>query len=500
MAAVAAAGGLIYCASMLEPWWWAAWLAPVPLLVVAFSSSARAARWMGMGAGLIGAAATAPYYSIVTGIGGAALIAALQAMAWGFVVGRTRDAVARTRHWAVVLIYPALWAAIDTLVTALSPHGSDGSMAYSQVRALPVLQIASWAGTPGVVFAVSLFASTLAVAWHFGRKIESPLLAYGLPGAALALALGLGAARIGAARLVAAPAAVPSITVGLAAIDRGPAMESPEPRGAEADAMWAQYGRAVASLAARGAQLVALPEKIAVVEPAAVGRLQRALGSLARRTETYLLAGVDVLTAPAPVAAGRRRQNAAWLFAPSGELLADYSKQHPVPGLEAAYQPGHTDVLRPVAGRQVGVVICKDLDYPELSRRYARAGASVVLQPAWDFDRDGWSRVGMAAMRAVESGFTVVHATRNGELAVIDRYGHVLGAAASASAPVVTLLVVGAPLGPGRPTPYARIGDVFGWCCVAASALAALAMLTTRQPRARAAASGATAAPDAGRG
>jgi apolipoprotein N-acyltransferase len=56
---------------------------------------------------------------------------------------------------------------------------------------------------------------------------------------------------------------------------------------------------------------------------------------------------------------------------------------------------------------------------------------------------------------------------------VTDRYGRLIGAEASASAPVATLLAA-APLGPGRPTPYARLGDWFGWFCVAACAAAAL--------------------------
>jgi apolipoprotein N-acyltransferase len=161
---------------------------------------------------------------------------------------------------------------------------------------------------------------------------------------------------------------------------------------------------------------VVLPEKLAVVEPAATGPLRRTLGEIAKRSSIYLVAGVDVLEQHER-GRGGPRENRAWLFSPTGELLADYSKQHPVPGLEASYLPGHTDVLRALAGRRFGVVICKDLDFPDLSRRYARAGASVVLQPAWDFDRDGWSRVGLATLRGVEGGFTVVHASRNGVLA-----------------------------------------------------------------------------------
>jgi apolipoprotein N-acyltransferase len=468
-AAAVTAGVLLYCAAMLEPWWWAAWLAPIPLLVAAFHASARGARWLAMAAGLIGALATAPYYAIATGFWGSTLIVLLRALAWGFVVGRTRDAVVRSGRWPVVFLYPALWAGLDTVITALSPHGSDGTMVFSQSRALPVMQLAAWTGAAGVVFIFSLFAAVAAVAIHRGRRrIDRPWLAYGLPAALILLAIGGGAARLATRPGPAGPA----LTVGLAAIDRGPAMESPEPEGRAADAMWDAYGQAVAGLAARGAQLVALPEKIAIVEPAAAGALQRRLGAMARTTGVYLIAGVDVWDRRAGGEARHgRRENRAWLFSPRGELLADYAKQHPVPGLEAAYTPGHTDLLLPLAGHRGGVVICKDLDFPDLSRRYARAGASIVLQPAWDFDQDGWWRVDIAALRSVESGFTVVHATRNGVMAVTDRYGRRVAGVASSSAPVATLLTA-APLGPGRATPYARFGDWFGWLCVVGCAAA----------------------------
>lgn len=479
--AAAASGGLLYGAAMLEPWWWAAWLAPIPLLVAAFHASGREARWLAMTAGLIGAAATAPYYAIVTGVAGAAVISALLVLAWDFVVRTTRDAVVRWPRWPVVFLYPALWAALDTLIAAISPHGSAGTMVFSQVRALPVLQIAALIGAPGVVFLFSLFASAVAIAIFLGGRISQPGMAYGLASAAILLALAFGAVRLSA------PPDELAVPVGLAAIDQGPAMETPEPQAAAADAIWTEYGRAVASLAARGAKLVALPEKIARLQTGEAPGLRARLAAMARQSSVYLLAGVDVpagegfgsprqpgqtlrdgsQTGPAH-AGGREgeRENRAWFFSPRGELLADYSKQHPVPGLEAAYRPGKTDMLRTLAGSRFGIVICKDLDYSGLPRRYARAGAAVLLQPAWDFDRDGWQRVGLAALRSVEDGVTVVHSTRNGVLAVTDRYGRVTGAAASSSAPVVTLLAP-APLGPGLATPYARHGDWFGWLCVA---------------------------------
>lgn len=85
--------------------------------------------------------------------------------------------------------------------------------------------------------------------------------------------------------------------------------------------------------------------------------------------------------------------------------------------------------------------------------------------------RDRWLRARAAALWGLENGFTVVHSSRDGVLSVSDRYGRFGGAIPSDSAPVATLLVA-APLAPGAPTPYALLGDWFGWLCVAACAMA----------------------------
>jgi apolipoprotein N-acyltransferase len=59
-----------------------------------------------------------------------------------------------------------------------------------------------------------------------------------------------------------------------------------------------------------------------------------------------------------------------------------------------------------------GMEICKDMDFPLLSRQYANEGAGLMLVPAWDFVTDGWLHGRMAILRGVESGFSVARAPR----------------------------------------------------------------------------------------
>jgi len=43
LGAMLVSGGLLFMSYGLQPWWPAAWLAPIPLLIVAFAAPARTA-------------------------------------------------------------------------------------------------------------------------------------------------------------------------------------------------------------------------------------------------------------------------------------------------------------------------------------------------------------------------------------------------------------------------------------------------------------------------
>ena len=127
------------------------------------------------------------------------------------------------------------------------------------------------------------------------------------------------------------------------------------------------------------------------------------------------------------------------MFAQSGELIADYAKQHLVPGFEARFKPGDEDVVRSIEGTRFGVAICKDMDFAQLGRTYSRLGVDAMLVPAYDFDRDASLHASMAVLRGVEGGFSVVRSARHGFLTVSDRYGRIVDHKASADATTLGL-------------------------------------------------------------
>jgi apolipoprotein N-acyltransferase len=450
IAAALVSGGLLHFTVNLTPWWPLAWIAPVPLLLASFHASSRGeTRLLCAVALLLGLSSNFGYYTILAGPLGAVVIVLLQVIQWSLIVSYTRSIVRRSSHWVTVFAYPLVWAAVDTLISTWSPHGTFGSLAYTQMDALPVVQIAALAGAPAVVFVISLFASCVALALYRSNPRLNRTFAYGVPALVLVAVIAGGAWRI-------TGHSPPSRTmpIGMAAVDEFLRPGTPPEKAA---AVWQAYDAAVARLAAEGARVVVLPEKIDVKEGDAAGR-SAAFAELARRTGVYMVVGIGVTT-------DTGWMNRAWLFGPTGELLAEYDKQHLVPGLEREMTAGNADAVHEIDGYRFGIAICKDMHFAALGRSYGRKGVSVMLEPAYDFVRDAWMSARIAAMRGIESGYAVVHAGRESVLSASDRYGRFVVETRSGRLPGVAAMAQ-VPLVSGAPTPYARFDDWFGWSCV----------------------------------
>ena len=444
----------------LQPLWWLAWLAPAPLLVAALRSPARAAWGLAFLAGLVAASGSFHFMTKAMPLPLAVWVTVLQALLWVLVVGLARRVMLRFASAWSVLAYPVLWCAVDTLLAHPHPDGNWGSLAYSQAGFLPAVQVVSLFGTAGLVFVLSLVPAAIALAVVRGwRAVRVP----GLCALALAAAtFGFGYARM---PVLVKPG---GDTVGLAVIDDfiGPRV----PR-AQVERIWAQYERHVEALAAQGARIVLLPEKIAVLSPADAAQVEHRMAALAARTKVWLALGIGIDD-------GREKQNLAWLLAPDGRRDASYQKHHMAPP-EREFAPGSGYDLRDIGGARYGLAICKDMHFAAMGRAYGTRQAGVMLVPAWDFGIDAWYAARLSALRGVESGFAMVRAAREGLLTVSDAHGRILAEAPSAGLPGTTLLAT-VPATAPLPTLYSRIGDLFGWLCTGAALLMLLSLARLR--------------------
>jgi apolipoprotein N-acyltransferase len=388
-------------------------------------------------------------YRVETGSLTAALvIAAAYAFAWSSTMRLTATVAERWSAIPAALVLPAAWAAIDTLLIHLSPHGSMGSLAYSQADMLPALQLASLGGVPAVTFLILLPGSTagLALAQGFGWPVVRRL-----PQAAgLALVVTTAALLFGNARLGTEPSPLGPEVAMIAADVTAPARRD-----------WSQFLATYGSVLDRAAQpgrAVLLPEAILHLDSAELAQSEAALRSLARTRQATIIAGVIVDHDGVST-------NRAMVALPDG-IGATYVKQHLVPGIESGLTPGNRDlvVASPVVG--TGISICKDMHFPTLGRHYATNGAGLMLVLANDFDVDDRLMMTVAAVRGIEGGYAVARAARNGMSAMSDPYGRIL--AERRSGQTAGTLLARAPTALAAPPFYARFGDFFGWACVIA--------------------------------
>jgi apolipoprotein N-acyltransferase len=444
LVATIVSGVLFSIAMSLHPWWPIAWIAATPLLAASFWASPRETVMLAVIAGLIGSLSTVLYNLQVAGPLVALMVPLWRVLALVIAVSLARYAVVQWGHWLSVFVFPALTAGFDMLESSFSAHGSMGSLAYSQMNAIPVIQIASLSGTSGIVFIVNLFASTLAVAWY-RRPLQGQFRrSCTVAGTVVLVALAFGYLRLGFAPRQR------QIPMGLVVEDTRPnvqasSMDTP---------VWGTYKTGIDEVARRGAAVVVLPEKIAPFTPAQAQSMRDALNRLAEGEKIYLLAGVTI-------AAPGHKENRAWLLSPTGILDADYSKRHLLPGIEDGFIPGRMRTVRIVENTLTGIAISKDMDFPRLGREYGRAEVRLMLVPGWDFGRDAWEHSRVAVLRGVEDGYSVVRAARDGFLTASDSYGRVLEQERSSERPFAELEAK-VPIGSGE-TLYDRIGDTFGW-------------------------------------
>jgi apolipoprotein N-acyltransferase len=156
--------------------------------------------------------------------------------------------------------------------------------------------------------------------------------------------------------------------------------------------------------------------------------------------------------------------NSARFYSPDGKMEANYDKHHLLPGVEPE-KPGDKRVLLDQPSGRWGLQICKDMDFPKLSREYALQGANLLLVPGWDFNLDRWLHARMAALRAVENGFALARSARNGLLTLSDNRGRII--AETATVPGRFVSITGKVNVAHEQTFYTRTGDWFAWLCVA---------------------------------
>lgn len=466
-AALLATSAGLFWGTGLHPQWWLTWLAPLPVLLVAPRAGRGPAFWMATGTWLFGSVNM--WFYLVTAISIpiplVLLFSAVPGCFFGLAVLLFRRFLLRGDPWKAALSFPVFWVTFEYLNNVTSPHGTFSNLGYTQMDFLPVLQVTSVTGIWGITFCLFLLPATIAAVLHQPGTAPGKKSLATASAVFLALVIGWGSWR-----LTSTPPAEHSVRVGLVATG----VNSTFPHDDDAALRLLQdYFDRAANLAAHGAQVVVLPEKIAVVSDPGAAQVDALFAATSARVKASVVVGVDRGTLT-------KRFNEARLYSPQGTLAAIYDKHHMVPGFEDVDQPGTSIAVLDQPSGVWGIEICKDMDFPALSRQYGARGVGLLLVPAWDFTLDGWLHGRMAVLRGVESGFTIVRAAKQGLLTVSDGRGRILAQQNAATVPLASLVTT-APVRHDE-TLYTRWGDWFAWLN-AASLVVLLATLANRHPR-----------------
>jgi apolipoprotein N-acyltransferase len=432
---------MYFLGSGLHPHWYLTWLAPFPVLLVAPQLTFWRAFLTASVAYAIGGMNMWHYYRELMPPGVALLIVLGPSLAFGLIVLVFRGFAVRGQLSRAMFSVPLLWVGFQYLQEFRSVHSTFGNVAYTQMDFLPVLQIAALTGIWGIDFLLLLFPATVAVLFLPGTAMQKRNVALAA-GGILVAALGFGVYRLHEA------VESPSVTVGLIASDAGQTMF---PRGAATLELVKQYAARIPDLVAQGAQVIVIPEKIGRIAGVDLAQADAIMEAVAR--EQRITISISFEHSP--------NLNETRLYSPDGALEGTYEKHHMLPPFESHLLAGTKRVVFERPSGKWGMEICKDMDFPLLSRQYANDGAGLMLVPAWDFVADGWLHGRMAILRGVESGFSIARAPRQGILTVTDNRGRVLAERETGSAPFATL-VASVPVRNER-TLYDRAGDWFAW-------------------------------------
>jgi predicted amidohydrolase len=193
----------------------------------------------------------------------------------------------------------------------------------------------------------------------------------------------------------------------------------------DVDANLAYARAAIKQVADQGANLAVLPEMWSS------GFSYRNLSELALRTagifEELLELSRElqlVVVGSMPEPNGDKVFNTVYV-ADNGRLAGTYRKLHlfSLLGEDKAFSGGDRWLLADTSIGKIGVIICYDLRFPELSRRLALEGADVICVPAqWPKPRQEHWRTLLKA-RAIENQLYVVACNACGQIGKLDFFG-----------------------------------------------------------------------------
>jgi apolipoprotein N-acyltransferase len=392
-----------------------------------------------------------------------------------------------------ILLAPLLWVSLEYLRSFFLTGFPWASLGYSQYINLPFIQMADITGIYGLSFVILLVNASLYMVLLQWSKRTFPLREV-----VITILLLLGFLVYGYLRMGAVDRQTihnPPLKIGLVQGNIDQSIKWDESFQKETMKI---YERLSLKVADKKPDLIVWPETATPFFFQDEKEFQPMVLDIPKKTDAFLLFG----TPSYKIERGKvHHYNSALLFSPSGEFKGKYDKIQLVPYGEYVplgeylslgslgegignFKSGKETFNFTLPQGKFGVLICFEIIFPDLCRKFVKEGANflvTITNDAW-FGRTSAPRqhLTMATFRAVENRVFIARSANTGISAFIDPAGRIIkqGGIFTEEAMNGTISLS------KEKTFYTLYGDVFAWICSAFSiALLGYAFIQNRRKR-----------------
>ncbi len=335
-----------------------------------------------------------------------------------------RSVFVRSKGVLKTIVFPLSYVAVEFVYVSLSPLGSTGSIAYTQMGFLPLIQIVSITGIYGVTFLVAWFSSVIATIIEEKEiaSVKKYILWYGI---VFILVMSYGAVRL----LLPESAATVQVS-GISAYD----LRSDEVKGKWGnvrkdtksfqhlcDKIFAKLIDTTRKEALSGSKAVVWAEISPLALSVDENRYKEAISKTAKELGIYIVTSPNILAENL----GEKALNKLEIYSPDGEIILRHIKfggamfddivegEKTVPSVKTQY------------GNWSGV-ICWDADFPGVLRQAGRLKTDILFSPAADWKEITPLHSANAYFRGIENGMSVIRQTADGLSFASDSKGRIL--------------------------------------------------------------------------
>ena len=354
----------------------------------------------------------------------------------GFIFG-LYGSIYRRRRVAAMILFPFFWVGMEYFRTLLEIAFPWANLSYTQHSYLPFLQICEFVGDSGISFIIVVFNLLLWRIWRNHSRRRRPR-------AATAVAAGL---------LICLPTIYGSLVLSGAEDDRnGPISVALLQGSVDIETKWdpnrKDYNFQLydsLALAAPKVDLLVWPETAAPAYLLGNYRYTRMVAQTAQKTHTPMLVGMLDFNYLGDTT--YEYFNAAVQFDADGRYREPYHKNKLVPFAETVAYGDYVPWLVNLSlgwsdfehGRELkiydnefgryGTLICYEIVFPEMVRRYICEGADFLVNITNDtwygYSSGPYQHAVMAIYRAIENRTCIARAANSGFSYFVDKYGRI---------------------------------------------------------------------------